>query len=1050
MSDKRITDLTEALSVAASDLTVVVTNPGTTPETKKIQISNLESSLSIPTPSNTVVAQLASGMSSTPGILTTYSRGDHTHGTPPGQALTKTDDTNVTLTLGGTPTSALLQPASLTLGWTGQLAVARGGTGLASWTQYGIVYAPTTGSLGQLALGTTTQVLHGNATGAATFGSVVEADLGLTDLTTADVSTSAHGFAPKATAPAASVRTALVIDNSETLPTFKVTLDSTNPTTIGIGDAAAPGTALIYAHRDHQHASPSTWTATAHNILSSQHGDTLADSVVRGDLLYGNATPQWARLAKGAAGTYPTWDANDLTVSKVVITQPATSATLTIADGKTLTVNNTLTVAASADGYTVTFPLTVAQTNAITTSNDVSAGGTAILASNAGALTLKSLVATQGLTINSGYKASWKSGATEIGYCMVGDDGIGAITGAFGIIGSAAYSNALNQMFSYYNGATQKIIWALSAVAASNYANLYKTAGTFAGLRIGDATAPTGYLDIVGKFIVDSNGNPTKVNNVVTSFPASQGAANSVLANDGSGNLSWTGFLLTGTTGGTTNFAVTNTKTLTLTATDNFNLTIPATGTVAIGAGTLTVATTNNVTGSAHTHAITSSSNPGAAANLLATDSAGKLTTVLLSTGSTVANDKILVYENGAQKIGFGVSGGQFRFFTNVSTTDYVFYDSDAGNELYRMKGNGLIGIGTNNPQCKFHIQYSGTATAFAQGSLAFGVQSVSDIYTAWRNNTSALEGVLGISTPNTSMIFGGKAGLSLQMLANNAVGATLLQSTMNFGIGVSPTTRLHVLNDSTSAGIITHTTLTHTGSGANGDGASILMAGKSSTTAAQSMAMLSWEWINSTHASRTAKGKLIAYDTAAREAISWGANGSAATLALFGVALTAQPTGDLFAGMVNLGTNASPLVPYGSMYADDVTQTVTISATATYYEVPGSLSDGGSSASFTFQSSKQLLCNTAGTYRVTWGMTLQCASANQEVTGAVMVNTTAKTNTEGATKLTTGNNNKLVAGTGIITLAVNDVVKLCVENETGTNDIIVTHATLSLSKLSN
>lgn len=40
-------------------------------------------------------------------------------------ALTKVDDTNVTLTLGGTPTTALLQSTSLTLGWTGTLADGR-------------------------------------------------------------------------------------------------------------------------------------------------------------------------------------------------------------------------------------------------------------------------------------------------------------------------------------------------------------------------------------------------------------------------------------------------------------------------------------------------------------------------------------------------------------------------------------------------------------------------------------------------------------------------------------------------------------------------------------------------------------------------------------------------------------------------------------------------------------------------------------------------------------------------------------------------------------
>jgi len=48
-----------------------------------------------------------------------------------GAALTKTDDTNVTLTLGGTPATALLVAASLTLGWTGTLSLARGGTGAA-------------------------------------------------------------------------------------------------------------------------------------------------------------------------------------------------------------------------------------------------------------------------------------------------------------------------------------------------------------------------------------------------------------------------------------------------------------------------------------------------------------------------------------------------------------------------------------------------------------------------------------------------------------------------------------------------------------------------------------------------------------------------------------------------------------------------------------------------------------------------------------------------------------------------------------------------------
>lgn len=41
------------------------------------------------------------------------------------------------------------------------------------------------------------------------------------------------------------------------------------------------------------------------------------------------------------------------------------------------------------------------------------------------------------------------------------------------------------------------------------------------------------------QFQVNNSGNIVKINNVTTSWPASQGAAGSFLTNDGSGNLSW-------------------------------------------------------------------------------------------------------------------------------------------------------------------------------------------------------------------------------------------------------------------------------------------------------------------------------------------------------------------------------------------------------------------------------------------------------------------------------------------------------------------------------
>lgn len=44
-------------------------------------------------------------------------------------ALTIVDDANVTLTIGGSPTAALLRAVSITAGWDGTLTIARGGTG---------------------------------------------------------------------------------------------------------------------------------------------------------------------------------------------------------------------------------------------------------------------------------------------------------------------------------------------------------------------------------------------------------------------------------------------------------------------------------------------------------------------------------------------------------------------------------------------------------------------------------------------------------------------------------------------------------------------------------------------------------------------------------------------------------------------------------------------------------------------------------------------------------------------------------------------------------
>ena len=100
----------------------------------------------------------------TTGTTSQYFRGDLSLATFPTiptvtpSALTKVDDTNVTLTLGGTPSTSLLQPVSLTLGWTGTLADSR----IASASNWNTAYTnritslTTTGSSGASTLSSNT------------------------------------------------------------------------------------------------------------------------------------------------------------------------------------------------------------------------------------------------------------------------------------------------------------------------------------------------------------------------------------------------------------------------------------------------------------------------------------------------------------------------------------------------------------------------------------------------------------------------------------------------------------------------------------------------------------------------------------------------------------------------------------------------------------------------------------------------------------------------------------------------------------------------------
>lgn len=95
------------------------------------------------------------------------------------------------------------------------------------------------------------------------------------DNTDLNANTTNHGLVVKATAPAATLRNIVGIDNAETAYTNKALFDTTDPSTQAYSDTAAVGSAMTAARRDHKHAMPAAFNPAAPGAIGETTPNTI-------------------------------------------------------------------------------------------------------------------------------------------------------------------------------------------------------------------------------------------------------------------------------------------------------------------------------------------------------------------------------------------------------------------------------------------------------------------------------------------------------------------------------------------------------------------------------------------------------------------------------------------------------------------------------------------------------------------------------------------------------------------------------------------------------
>ena len=140
-----------------------------------------------------------------------------------------------------------------------------------------------------------------------------------------------------------------------------------------------------------------------------------------------------------------------------------------------------------------------------------------------------------------------------------------------------------------------------------------------------------------------------------------------------------------------------------------------------------------------------------------------------------------------------------------------------------------------------------------------------------------------------------------------------------------------------------------------------------------------------------------------------------------------------------------SAFARYGHMYAHNVTGTVDIITQSVHAAFTGTVLRAGLTSNFTVGSNGRLICDFAGTYSVVWSQSVLSASANQEIEASFMINGVMQSGSSAHAEATEANKSHALFGSMIVKLANGDTIRFCVTNHTGTPDLVIEHANMTV-----